>query len=99
MPRNARTRSTLCGRVIGRPSTRSWNSDSNLRLDQFLRLGRVVKDIAITLDGRRASVSLATVTFEALETGTRLTYVEQGAYLDGLDTAVGSGNTGSTLTD
>jgi uncharacterized protein YndB with AHSA1/START domain len=48
---------------------------------------RIVSVYDITLDGRRASVSLATVTFEATETGTRLTYVEQGAYLDGLDTA------------
>jgi hypothetical protein len=36
--------------------------------------------------GSRISVSLGTVEFEPDGAGTRLTYTEQGAYLDGLDT-------------
>ena len=37
------------------------------------------------MDGRRMSVSVATVELSATQTGTRLAYTEQGAYLDGLD--------------
>jgi len=46
---------------------------------------RIISSYEIKLDGRRASVSLATVTFEATPAGTHLVYVEQGAYLDDLD--------------
>ena len=48
---------------------------------------RIISTYEITLDGRLASVSLATVTFEATQAGTHLVYVEQGAYLDDLDSA------------
>jgi uncharacterized protein YndB with AHSA1/START domain len=46
---------------------------------------RIVITYEMAVDGRRMSVSVATVTFAATANGTRLTYVEQGAYLDGLD--------------
>lgn len=52
---------------------------------------RIISINEITLDGRRASVSLATVTFEATQAGTHLVYTEQGAYLDGLDSASSRG--------
>lgn len=40
---------------------------------------------AHVLPGARISVSLAAVELEAAGDGTRLTYTEHGAYLDGLD--------------
>jgi uncharacterized protein YndB with AHSA1/START domain len=40
----------------------------------------------MTMDGRRISVSVATLEFLAQGDGTRLLLTEQGAYLDGLDT-------------
>lgn len=48
---------------------------------------RIVSTYEIRVDRRRVSVSVATVTFEPTATGTHLTYVEQGAFLDGLDSA------------
>lgn len=48
---------------------------------------RIVSTYEIRVDQRRVSVSVATVTFEPTATGTHLTYVEQGAFLDGLDSA------------
>ncbi len=38
------------------------------------------------MGGQRISVSLATVEFDPAGAGTRLTYTEQGAFLDGGDT-------------
>jgi uncharacterized protein YndB with AHSA1/START domain len=48
---------------------------------------RIVYSYEMTMDGARISVSLGTVQLEQTGGGTRLTYTEQGAYLDGLDTA------------
>jgi uncharacterized protein YndB with AHSA1/START domain len=48
---------------------------------------RIIVTYEISVDGRRASVSVATVEFAAGPAGTHLTYTEQGAYLDGLDDA------------
>ena len=39
------------------------------------------------MDGQRTSVSVATVELGATPAGTHLVYTEQGAYLDGLDSA------------
>jgi hypothetical protein len=39
------------------------------------------------LDGRRISVSLATIEISSVPGGARLVLTEQGAYLDGLDTS------------
>lgn len=47
---------------------------------------RIVYSYEMTMDGRRISVSVATVEFLDDGTGTRLILTEQGAYLDGLDT-------------
>ncbi|MGZ4203422.1 MAG: SRPBCC family protein [Thermoleophilaceae bacterium] len=59
---------------------------------------RIVYTYDMHLDGERISVSVATVEFEASETGTRLVYTEQGAYLDGLDEPeMRQGGTGTML--
>jgi uncharacterized protein YndB with AHSA1/START domain len=47
---------------------------------------RIVYSYEMTMDGRRISVSVATVEFLDDDAGTRLILTEQGAYLDGLDT-------------
>jgi uncharacterized protein YndB with AHSA1/START domain len=48
---------------------------------------RIVYAYDMHFEGRRISVSLSTVGLEPDGAGTRLTYTEQGAYLDGLDSA------------
>ncbi len=47
---------------------------------------RIVTTYEMSMDGRRMSVSVATIELKATPAGTRLVYTEQGAYLDGLDT-------------
>ena len=47
---------------------------------------RIVYSYDMKMNDERISVSLATVQLEAVDGGTRLTFTEQGAYLDGLDT-------------
>lgn len=46
---------------------------------------RIVLAYTMTFDGKRTSVSLATVEMERTGDGTRLVYTEQGAFLDGAD--------------
>ncbi|RIH77274.1 Activator of Hsp90 ATPase -like protein [Calidithermus terrae] len=46
---------------------------------------RIIYAYEMRLDGRRISVSLATVEFTPEGKGTRLTLTEQGAFLDGYD--------------
>jgi len=46
---------------------------------------RVIYGYEMYADGTRLSVSLATVEIASLADGTRLTYTEQGAWLDGID--------------
>jgi uncharacterized protein YndB with AHSA1/START domain len=48
---------------------------------------RIVYSYDMNMDGTRISVSLATVEFKSSGDGTRLVFTEQGAFLDGLDTA------------
>jgi uncharacterized protein YndB with AHSA1/START domain len=49
---------------------------------------RIILTYEVAVDGRRASVSVATVELAAAPAaGTHLVYTEQGAYLDGLDDA------------
>jgi uncharacterized protein YndB with AHSA1/START domain len=48
---------------------------------------RLVYTYDMHLDEARISVSLGTVELKAAGDGTRLVYTEQGAFLDGLDTA------------
>ena len=47
---------------------------------------RIVYSYEMTMNGRRISVSVATVEFVSEDSGTVLILTEQGAYLDGLDT-------------
>jgi len=47
---------------------------------------RIVYSYDMSFGGERISVSLSTIQLEPVDAGTRLTYTEQGAYLDGLDT-------------
>ena len=47
---------------------------------------RIVYSYEMKMDDARISVSLATFQIEPVDGGPRLTYTEQGAYLDGLDT-------------
>lgn len=56
---------------------------------------RIVSTYEMAMDGRRLSVSVATVELSETPTGTHLTYTEQGAYFDGLDSP-GSRRTGTT---
>jgi uncharacterized protein YndB with AHSA1/START domain len=46
---------------------------------------RIVYAYEMCADGERISVSVATLEFVATSGGTKLTWTEQGAYLDGLD--------------
>lgn len=46
---------------------------------------RIVWSYDMHMDGRRISVSLASVELTGVEGGTRLVMTEQGAFLDGLD--------------
>lgn len=46
---------------------------------------RIVHTYEMKLDGKRISVSVATVEFHAVDDKTRLVLTEQGVYLDGLD--------------
>jgi uncharacterized protein YndB with AHSA1/START domain len=50
---------------------------------------RIITSYEMRLDEKRISVSLATVELKPAGTGTRLTYTEQGAFLDGYDDAGG----------
>ena len=50
---------------------------------------RIIASYDVSIDGRRNSVSLMTVEFIAIPSGTRLVLTEQGAFLDGLDTNAG----------
>jgi uncharacterized protein YndB with AHSA1/START domain len=47
---------------------------------------RIVYSYDMKMNDERISVSLATIELGPVDGGTRLTYTEQGAYLDGLDT-------------
>nr|WP_296067689.1 SRPBCC family protein [uncultured Actinoplanes sp.] len=47
---------------------------------------RIVYTYEMTMNGRRISVSVATIEVRAAGGGTDFTVVEQGVYLDGLDT-------------
>lgn len=48
---------------------------------------RIISSYDMHLDDRRISVSLATIELAPAGKGTRLTYTEQGAFLDGYDDA------------
>jgi uncharacterized protein YndB with AHSA1/START domain len=46
---------------------------------------RIIYTYAMEMDGKRISVSVATLEIKAEGTGTKLTVTEQGAFLDGFD--------------
>lgn len=48
---------------------------------------RIVYTYEMTLEGRRISVSVASVEFESVPAGTSVKVTEHGMFLDGLDTA------------
>src|SRR3954447_25818873 len=50
---------------------------------------RIIFSYDMHLDETRISVSLATVALEPAGSGTKLTFTEQGAFLDGFDDAGG----------
>ncbi len=56
------------------------------RYDDIVPDHRLVYGYTMDVEGVRISSSLATLVLEADGAGTRLTYTEQGAYLDGGDT-------------
>jgi uncharacterized protein YndB with AHSA1/START domain len=71
--------------VAGGPDGASYTYDAlyyDIVPDQ-----RIVYAYEMHRDGTRISVSLSTVCFQAEGAGTRLTYTEQGVFLDGHDTA------------
>jgi uncharacterized protein YndB with AHSA1/START domain len=57
------------------------------RYEDIVTDERIVYTFDMHNNDRRISVSLTTVVFDADGDGTRLTYTEQGVFLDGLDTA------------
>ena len=52
----------------------------------IVEASRIVWSYEMTVDGRRMSVSVATVELHDEDGGTKLIMTEQGAFLDGLDT-------------
>lgn len=56
------------------------------RYDDIVPEERLVYVYTMDMDGIRISSSLGTLELKASGTGTRLTYTEQGVYLDGHDT-------------
>ena len=83
-------------RIGGRESLRAElpNGGPSVTYDavyqDIVESSRIVYSYEMTMDGRRISVSVATLEFYAEGDGekTRFILTEQGAYLDGLDTAV-----------
>lgn len=56
------------------------------RFNDLVEPQRIVHTYEMYRDDVRMSVSVATIELEGVEGGTKLTFTEQGAYLDGLDT-------------
>jgi uncharacterized protein YndB with AHSA1/START domain len=71
---------------LGGPTGASTFSFDAIYQD-IVRDERIVYAYDMHMDDMRISVSLATVEFKPAGDGTRLTFTEQGAFLDGLDEA------------
>jgi uncharacterized protein YndB with AHSA1/START domain len=56
------------------------------RFNDLVEPRRIVHTYDMYKDDLRMSVSVATIELEGVEGGTKLTFTEQGAFLDGLDT-------------
>lgn len=65
------------------PDGRRFTNDT--RIHDIVANARLVFSYRMTLGGVPISASLTTVTVEADGPGTRVTYAEQGAFLDGYD--------------
>lgn len=75
-------RETIHARIVGQDATITLDA-----LYQDIVDGqRIVYSYEMTMNGRRISVSVATIEFLSEGSGTVLILTEQGAYLDGLDT-------------
>jgi uncharacterized protein YndB with AHSA1/START domain len=74
------------GREFNRGNVEGQEYAFEARYQDIVSDVRFVYAYDMYLDGTRISVSLGTVELGPDGDGTRLTYTEQGAYLDGLDT-------------
>jgi uncharacterized protein YndB with AHSA1/START domain len=74
-------REHLAGSIVGGPTY-----DFDATYQDIVEGQRIVWSYDMHLNGRRISVSVATVEISGAPGGTRLVMTEQGAYLDGLDT-------------
>lgn len=74
------------GREFNRGTVEGQDHTYEARYQDIVPDERIVYAYDMHAGGSRISVSLGTVEFEPDGAGTRLTYTEQGAYLDGLDT-------------
>lgn len=74
------------GREYNRGTVEGQEYTFEARYQDIVPGERIVYAYDMHAGGRRISVSLGTVQLEPQGDGTRLTYTEQGAYLDGLDT-------------
>lgn len=68
----------------GEPGGPVWTC--NTRFHDIVHEERIVYSYELLRDDTRVSVSLVTVTFAMIGNGTRLTFTEQSAFLDGHDT-------------
>lgn len=57
----------------------------NAQYEDIVPDQRIVYSYTMDMDGTRISVSLTTVEFKQVESGTRLIFTEQGVFLDGHD--------------
>ena len=79
-------------RVGGRERLDGILEESGQRFEYDLTYGdivdgeRIVATYDVLIDGRRISVSVMTVEFNAVDAGTHLELTEQGVFLDGFDT-------------
>lgn len=58
----------------------------DVRYQDIVEFERIIYTYDMTMNGQRISVSLASVELQPDGTGTKMTVVEHGAFLDGLDT-------------
>ena len=86
------TKHTVDFRLGGRESMRADGPDGGPAFtydavyQDIVDGSRIVYSYEMTMNGRRISVSVATIEFVATDAGTHLILTEQGAFLDGLDT-------------
>ena len=84
------TEHTLDFRVGGRESNRGGPAGGpvhlfDARYQDIVENERIVYAYDLYIDDQRVSVSLATVELARVGSGTRMTFTEQGAFLDGLE--------------